>query len=144
MPGSIIFFTYHLRPEREKKHLNNATPLNYADGGNQTRATSKQWTALSITPLPPSAKYYLDEFSSGGGKSGRAMALESWEGLQLFQFRIGVNILSLGVRLILITLNSTVRSFPSSFLFPIVVYHCQIDELCQVRRYLIIVRVRLG
>ena len=36
----FYFVTDHLRPEREKYHLNIATRLNHADGGNQTCTAS--------------------------------------------------------------------------------------------------------
>ena len=40
LSGMVPFFTYPLRPEREKNYLNIATRPNYADGGNQTQAAS--------------------------------------------------------------------------------------------------------
>jgi hypothetical protein len=43
-----------------------------------------------------------------------------------FQFRIAVNLFSLGVGLFLIACNRTVHTLPSSFLFPIIIYHCKI------------------
>ena len=68
----------------------------------------------------------------GGGTSGRAMAFSlgrpgSNPGLDFgfFQFRIAVNLFSLGVGLFLITCNRTVHTLPSSFLFPIIIYHCE-------------------
>ena len=69
---------------------------------------------------------------SGGGTGGRAMAfclgrLGSNPGLDFgfFQFRIAVNLFSLGVGLFLLTYNRMVHTLPSSFLFPIIIYHCE-------------------
>ena len=45
--------------------------------------------------------------------------------LAFFQFRIAVNLFSLGVGLFLITCNRTVQTLPSSFLFPIIIYHSE-------------------
>ena len=42
-----------------------------------------------------------------------------------FQFRIAVNLFSLGVGLFLISCNRTVHTLPASFLFPIIIYHCE-------------------
>ena len=50
-------------------------------------------------------------------------------GLWLFQFRIAVNLFSLGVGLYLLTSNRTVHTLPSPFLFPIIIYHCENDQL---------------
>ena len=46
-----------------------------------------------------------------------------------FQFRIAVNLFPLGVRLFLIMCNRTVHTLPSSFLFPIINYHCENYQL---------------
>ena len=73
---------------------------------------------------------------SGGGTSGRAMSfcmgrpgLNPGLDFGFFQFRIAVNLSSLGVGLFLITYNRTVRTLPSSFLFPIIIYCCKIYQL---------------
>ena len=73
---------------------------------------------------------------SGGGTSGRAMAFclgrpgsNPGSEFGFFQFRIAVNLFSLGVGLFLITCNKTVHTLPSSFLFPIITYLCKIYEL---------------
>ena len=71
---------------------------------------------------------------SGGGTSGRAMAFclgrpGSNPGLDFgfFQFKIAVNLFSLGVGLFLIRCNRTVHSLPSSFLFTIVkIINCKL------------------
>ena len=44
--------------------------------------------------------------------------------LAFFQFRIAVNLFSLGVGLFII-----MRTLPSSFLFPIIIYHCENYQL---------------
>ena len=44
-------------------------------------------------------------------------------GTGVFQFRIVVNLLSLSVKLFLIKCNRTEHTLPSSFLFPIIIYH---------------------
>ena len=49
--------------------------------------------------------------------------------LAFFKFRIAVNLFSLGVQLFLITCNRTVHTLPSSFLFPIIIFHCKIYQL---------------
>ena len=66
---------------------------------------------------------------SGGGTSGRAMAfcldrpgLNPGLDFGFFQFRIAVNLFSLGVGLFLITCNRTVHTLPPSFVFPIIIY----------------------
>ena len=46
-----------------------------------------------------------------------------------FQFHIVVNLFSLGGRLFLITCNKMVHTLPSSFLLPIIIYHCENDQL---------------
>ena len=73
---------------------------------------------------------------SGGGTSGRAMAFSLGRlGSNLgsdfgfFQFRIAINLFSLGVGLFLITCNRTVHSLPSSFLFPFIIYYCKNYQL---------------
>ena len=65
------------------------------------------------------------------GSGGGAMAFclgrpGSNPGLEFgfFQFRIAVNLFSLSVGLFLITCNRTMHTLSSSFLFPIIVYHC--------------------
>ena len=45
-----------------------------------------------------------------------------------FQFRTAVNLFSLGVGLFLIKCNRTVHTLPSSFLFPVIIYHCENDQ----------------
>ena len=52
---------------------------------------------------------------------------DSNHGLDLgfFQFRIAVNLFSLGVGLFLITRNRMVHTLPSSFPFPIIIYNCE-------------------
>ena len=70
----------------------------------------------------------LDEpVGSGDGSSGRAAAFYPSRfgsnprmGLGFFQFRFAVNLFSLGVKLFLLTCNTTVNTFPSSFLFRII------------------------
>ena len=69
---------------------------------------------------------------SGGGTSGRAMAfclgrpgLNPGLDLGFFQFRIALNLFSLGVGLFLIAYNRMVHTLPSSFLFLIIIYHCE-------------------
>ena len=42
-----------------------------------------------------------------------------------FQFRIAVDLFSLGVGLFLIMCNRMVHNLPSSFLFPVIIYHCE-------------------
>ena len=42
-----------------------------------------------------------------------------------FQFTIAVRLFSLGVGLFLIMCNRTEHTIPSSFLFPIIIYHCE-------------------
>ena len=66
---------------------------------------------------------------SGGGTSGRAMAFclgqQGWNpgsDFSFFQFRIAVNLSSLGVGLLLLTVHRTVHTLPSSFLFPIIIF----------------------
>ena len=49
--------------------------------------------------------------------------------LAFFQFRIAVNLFSLGVRLFLLTYNRTVHTLPSSFLFPFIIYLCENYQL---------------
>ena len=68
--------------------------------------------------------------------SGRAMAfcpgrpgLNPGLDFGFFQFRIAVNLFSLGVGLFLITCNRTVHTLPFSFLFPIIIYHCENYQL---------------
>ena len=87
---------------------------------------------------PESSSYIMKLFKitdvagSGGGTSGRAMAFcPGWLGSNpgsdfgFFQLRIAVNLFSLGVGLFIITCNRTVHNLPSSFLFPIIIYHCE-------------------
>ena len=61
---------------------------------------------------------------SGGGTSGRVVAFclgrpgsNPRSDFGFFQFRIAVNLFSLGVGLFLITYNRMVHTLPSSFLF---------------------------
>ena len=72
----------------------------------------------------------------GGGTSGRAMAfclgrrgLNPGLDFGFFQFRIAANLFSQGVGLFLITCNRMVHTLPSSFLFPIIIYHCENYQL---------------
>ena len=67
---------------------------------------------------------------SGGGTSDRAMAfslarlgLNPGTDLGFFQFRIALNLFMLGVGFFLIMCNRMVHTFPSSFLFPIIIHH---------------------
>ena len=48
--------------------------------------------------------------------------------LPFFKLRIAVNLFSLGVGFFLITCNRMVQTIPSSFLFPIITYHCENDQ----------------
>ena len=73
---------------------------------------------------------------NGGGTSGRAMAFclgrpgsNPRLDFGFSQFRIVVNLFSLGVGPFLITCNGTVLTLPSSFLFPIIIYHCENYQL---------------
>ena len=52
-----------------------------------------------------------------------------------FQFRLALNLKSLGVGLFLITCNRMVQTLPSSFMFPIIIYHCKIYK-CNLKKYL--------
>ena len=69
----------------------------------------------------------------GGGTNGRAMAfcqgspvwILGWT-FGFFQFRIAVNLFSVGVRLFQITCNIAVHTLPSSFLLPITIYQLKI------------------
>ena len=54
-----------------------------------------------------------------------ANGFESPIGLSFFQFRMAVNLFSLGARLFLITCNRTVHTLTSSLLLPIIIYHCE-------------------
>ena len=79
---------------------------------------------------------------SGGGTSGRAMAFclakpgsNPRTDLGFFQFRISVNLLLLGVQLFLIMFNRMMHTLPSSFLFPIIIYHCKINQLLSNKAY---------
>ena len=64
-------------------------------------------------------KWYSD-----GILSGQA-GFESRVGLWLFLSRIAVNLFSLGVRLCLMMCNGTEHTLPASFLFLIIIYHCE-------------------
>ena len=73
---------------------------------------------------------------SGGGTIGRALAFclgmpgsNPPTDFGFFQVRKAVNLFSLGVRLFLITCNRTVHTLPSSFLFHIIIYHCENYQL---------------
>ena len=79
--------------------------------------------------------YDNEAHGSGGGTSGRATAfclgvpgLNPGMDLGFFQFRIAVNLFSLGVRVFLIMRNRTLRTLPSSFLFLIFIYLCKIYQ----------------
>ena len=74
--------------------------------------------------------------SGGGVTSGRAITFcmgrpgyNPGMDLGFFQFRIAVNLFSLGVGLFLIKCNRTVHTLPSSFLFSIIIYQFKIDHL---------------
>ena len=49
--------------------------------------------------------------------------------LGFFQFRIAVSLLLHGVRLFLVTCNRMAHTLPSSFLFPIIIYHFKMYQL---------------
>ena len=79
---------------------------------------------------------------SGEGSSGTAMAFcltrpgsNPRTDLGFFQFRIAVNLLLLGVQLFLIMFNRMVHTLPSSFLFPIIIYHCKINQSLYNKAY---------
>ena len=70
-------------------------------------------------------------FGSGGGTSGRVMAFclgrpgsNPQTDIGFYQFRIAVNLISLGDLLFLIKCNGTVHTIHTSFLFHIIIYHC--------------------
>ena len=78
-------------------------------------------------------KLCLGGRGSGGGTSSRAMAFcknrpgsNPGTDIGFLQFRIAVNPFSLGFGLCLITCNRTVHTLSSSFLFPIIIYHCNL------------------
>ena len=54
---------------------------------------------------------------------------ESQDRSRLFQFRIALKLFLLGVRLFLKMSNRTVSTLPSSFLFPIIIYHSKVYKL---------------
>ena len=71
------------------------------------------------------------QLESGGGTSGRAVAFclgrpgsNPGTDFGFFQFRIAVNLISLGVGLFLITCNRMLSTLHSSFLFPFI-YNCE-------------------
>ena len=79
-------------------------------------------------------KSKIGKFNSGGGTSSREVAFclrrpgsNPKTDFGFFQFRIVVNLFSLGVRLFPITCNTVVhtQTLPSSFL----IYHCKIYQL---------------
>ena len=91
---------------------------------------AKSWPNLTLTSDSTNSHFNLtNNCRSGGGTSGRPMAFclgrlgsNPAADLGFFQFRIAVNLFSLGVRLFLIASNRTVHTLPSAFLFPIIIY----------------------
>ena len=75
-------------------------------------------------------------YGSGSGTSGGAMAFclgrpgsNPRSDFGFFQFRIADNLCSLGVVLFLKTCNRMVYTLPSSFLFPIIIFHCENNQI---------------
>ena len=71
-----------------------------------------------------------------GGTSGRAIpfclgrpSLNPSIDLGFLQFRMAVNLFLQGVELFLIMCNRMVHPLPASFLFPITIYYCKMDQL---------------
>ena len=75
-------------------------------------------------------------YGSGGGTSGRVTAFclgrpgsSPRSDFGFFQFRIPVNLFSLGVGFFIIRYNRMVHTLPFSFLFPIIIYHFENYQL---------------
>ena len=85
--------------------------------------------------LPNTCKC-LATVGSGGGTSGRVMTFclgrpgsNPGSDFGFFQFRNADNLFSLGVGLFLMTCYRMMHILPSSFLFLIIIYHCENYQL---------------
>ena len=96
--------------------------------------TTVNWRPLDAV-IPFWKDYSMFRGGSGGGTSGRAMAFclsrpgsNPMTDFKNFQFRIADNLFSLSVGIFQIMCNRTVHTIPFSFLFPIIIYNCQIYQ----------------